>query len=158
MTADQLTNDIQQKARMTGVHVAFDVPPFEAYYSPHTREVHAQEIRDWGLVAAPDASFVVHETPDVAYFVALHELGHAQTLPPGVPRYRADGVEVLHYEAAAWEWAMENSAIPITARMREMAVAALVHYRETSDGFAREYPPAQYARTMEKLTELAVAA
>ena len=164
MTAAQLTQDVLDKARRLGVRVHFDVGPFQAYYMAIFRTLHTQAIRDYGIVNAPDSSFSIHETPEVAYFVALHELGHAATLPPeaGDPfsTYNAQRTEevVLRQEADAWKWALDHTIIPVTAEMREMARAALEHYRKTSNFFTQAFPPEQWRRTVNELNELAVAA
>lgn len=163
MTPAQLTHDVLDKAQKLGVHVVFDAEPFGAYYMPIFRSLHTQPILDFGIVTAPDSSFSVHETPEVAYFVALHELGHAATLPEEASNpfmiHRRTEESVLRYEAEAWKWALDNTIIPVTAEMREMARAALEHYRDTTPSFAAKIrPPEQWKRTWNELNELAVAA
>lgn len=163
MTPAELEDDIRHKAAMLNVSVFFDVPPYEAYYTPALAALHVQEIRNWGVKRSPEGMVDLDTTAETTYFVALHELGHAATLPPEAALstyfYSLSEENILTNEALAWKWALDNSVIPVNDKMREMATAALEHYRHWSlDLHAKVFPPEQWQRTMNELSDLARAA
>src|SRR5690349_19378399 len=74
------------------------------------RTIHAAPIRRGGVCVASFAEGMYWHTPNLAYYAALHELGHAAT---GMYNPAVAGPErVLEHEAAAWDWAFDNALEP----------------------------------------------
>jgi hypothetical protein len=67
---------------------------------------------------------------DITYFVALHEIGHI--LHPDAGR----GLR-LHKEAHAWDWAIKNSIVPVSAAVSKMIFRSLDSYRRALQGGKR---------------------
>lgn len=57
---------------------------------------------------------------EMAYFVALHEIGHIMV---GI-----DGMTRLEREAAAWDWALDNALVLPHYSTRQRICACLVRY------------------------------
>ena len=63
---------------------------------------------------------------EISYIVALHEIGHVV----GEGNNRME----LSREGAAWKWAVQNSIIPINARMRKKITdCAMGYYLDAED-------------------------
>lgn len=160
MTPEQLREDVLRKAYDLNIRVSFSALPFEAFYDRMLRFANVQPIRDYGWVSPPGVDFQLNQTANASYFVALHELGHAATLPDTPLWWMPSSEETLTGEAVAWDWAQKHSAIPVDQEMTKMATVALRHYQETSDQRTRRNPPAVFSQTLRSLesNELATAA
>ncbi len=153
MTPAQLREDILTKAHKLDVRVRFNKRPFDASFDLLDRRANLTPIQDWGMVTSPPIDWfgrtiTYHQTPEVSYFVALHELGHAATLPHIMFRHTEE--DTLNYEAAAWDWAARNSAIPVTTEMRQAAVRSLESY---AFGSPLRKLPAQFEQTYRRLSD-----
>jgi len=78
-----------------------------------------------------------HIRSEVAYAVAMHELGHIKS--------RAKSIDQIERERAAWDWARSN-ALMWTARMEGYAVASLQWHQEQKGRSARSNILAAYPR------------
>lgn len=115
MAAVSPREHVDHLARQIGATVFYDVEENDAYAETRLREVHLAKWRDG-------------ENP--TYWSALHELGHVATQPPQKSIFAdilGDPV-ITHWEAVAWQWALDHALAPPDEAARTSIAASLGTY------------------------------
>ena len=150
MTPAELTAHVEELAERIGVKVFYDADDiFDAHYWENPRSaldprngVHLVPIEDLGTLQRGSEQY--RFTPELVYWISMHELGHAAA---GVSQ-SWEPAAILRDEGAAWNWAAEHTAIPLSDHLASVSVKVLEGYRA---GYP--YPPPEFQEAIHRFTQ-----